>query len=143
MTPAQIDEVKSSFALVVPIADQAGMLFYRRLFELDPSLRPLFKGDIAEQSKKLMQMITVAVNGLDRLDSIVPAVEALGVRHVGYGVTDAHYDTVATALLWTLEQGLGDRFTPAAREAWTEAYGLLATTMAGPVARPTSESVNS
>jgi hemoglobin-like flavoprotein len=129
MTPAQVDEVKRSFALVAPIADQAGTLFYTRLFEIDPSLRPLFKADIEAQSKKLMQMIAVAVNGLDRLETIVPAIQALGARHAGYGVTDEHYDTVATALLWTLEQGLGDAFTPAAREAWIAAYLLLAGTM--------------
>jgi hemoglobin-like flavoprotein len=143
MTPAQIDEVKSSFALVEPIVDRAGILFYRRLFELDPSLRSLFKGDIETQSKKLMTMIGVAVNGLDRLDTIVPAVDALGIRHADYGVTDAHYDTVATALLWTLEQGLGDRFTPAARGAWTEAYGLLATTTMAAAAGPVKEAVKS
>jgi hemoglobin-like flavoprotein len=129
MTPAQIDEVKRSFSLVAPIADRAGMLFYTRLFEIDPSLRPLFKADIEAQSKKLMQMIAVAVNGLGRIETIVPAVHALGARHAGYGVTDEHYDTVATALLWTLEQGLGTAFTPAAREAWTAAYLLLAGTM--------------
>lgn len=137
MTPAQIEEVKRSFALVVPISDQAGMLFYGRLFELDPALRGLFKSDIETQSKKLMQMIAVAVNGLDRLDTIVPAVQALGTRHADYGVTDAHYDTVAAALLWTLEQGLGDAFTPAAREAWTEAYLLLAGTMKAAAREPT------
>lgn len=136
MTPAQIDDVKRSFALVAPIADQAGMLFYTRLFEIDPTLRALFKGDIETQSKKLMQMIAVAVNGRDQLDTIVPAVEALGVRHAGYGVTDTHYDTVASALLWTLEQGLGDAFTPYVREAWTEAYLLLAGTMKAAAREP-------
>ena len=98
MTPIQIDNVKVSFAAVLPIADQAGMLFYQRLFALDPSLQPLFKGEIEAQSKKLMQMITVAVNNLDRLEEIVPAVKALGARHAGYGVVDAHYATVAEAL---------------------------------------------
>jgi hemoglobin-like flavoprotein len=136
MTPAQIDEVKRSFALVAPIADQVGILFYTRLFEIDPSLRRLFKADIKAQSKKLMQMIAVAVNGLDALETIVPAVQALGARHAGYGVTDAHYDTVASALLWTLEQGLGDVFTPAAREAWTAAYVLLAGTMKAAARQP-------
>jgi hemoglobin-like flavoprotein len=136
MTPAQIDDVKRSFALVVPIADQAGMLFYTHLFEIDPSLRSLFKGDIDTQSKKLMQMIAVAVNGLDQLDTIVPAVQALGARHAGYGVTEAHYDTVASALLWTLEQGLGEAFTPPVREAWTEAYLLLAGTMKAVARQP-------
>jgi hemoglobin-like flavoprotein len=129
MTPKQIRIVKTSFAAVAPIAEQAGMMFYGRLFTVDPSLRPLFKGDIEEQSRTLMRMIAVAVNGLDQLDTIVPAVQALGVRHAGYGVTNAHYDTVAGALLWTLGQGLGAAFTPEVEAAWVEAYTLLATTM--------------
>jgi nitric oxide dioxygenase len=129
MTPEEIDAVKASFALIVPIADQAGALFYERLFALDPSLRPLFKADITTQSKKLMQMIATAVNGLDRLETIVPAVQALGVRHAGYGVVDAHYDTVGQALLWTLEQGLGQGYTPEILGAWAAAYGLLTDTM--------------
>lgn len=129
MTPDQIDNVRASFAAVLPIADQAGMLFYQRLFTLDPSLRALFKGDIEGQSKKLMQMIAVAVNNLDRLEEIVPAVQALGARHAGYGVVDAHYATVAEALLWTLEQGLGEAYTPEIAESWVAAYTILAETM--------------
>jgi hemoglobin-like flavoprotein len=129
MTHEQIQMVKTSFAAVAPIAEQAGMMFYDRLFTVDPSLRPLFKGDIKEQSRTLMRMIAVAVNGLDQLDTIVPAVQALGVRHAGYGVTNTHYDTVAGALLWTLGQGLGAAFTPEVEVAWVEAYTLLATTM--------------
>lgn len=129
MTPEQIRLVKTSFAAVAPIADRAGMMFYDRLFAMDPSLRPLFKGDIAAQSRTLMKMIAVAVDGLDKLDTIIPAVRALGVRHAGYGVAPAHYDMVAAALLWTLGQGLGDRFTPDIEAAWVAAYTLLATTM--------------
>lgn len=129
MTPAQIDAVKTSFARVLPISDLAGMLFYDRLFTLDPSLRPLFTGDIAAQSKKLMQMIALAVGGLDQLETIVPAVQALGVRHKAYGVDDAHYDTVAVALLWTLEQGLGSEFTPDVAASWGAAYAVLSDTM--------------
>jgi hemoglobin-like flavoprotein len=129
MTPAQRTLVQTTFGKVVPIADTAAALFYGRLFELDPSLRPLFKGDLAEQGRKLMQMIGVAVNGLDRLDLILPAVQQIGVRHAGYGVRDQHYDTVATALLWTLEQGLGSDFTPEVKDAWTAAYTVLAGTM--------------
>lgn len=129
MTPTQIDAVKDSFARVRPIADQAGALFYERLFALDPALRPLFKGDIGDQSRKLMAMLATVVDGLDRLETIVPMVEALGVRHHAYGIKDADYDAVGQALLWTLEQGLGDAFTPATREAWTAAYVLLTTTM--------------
>jgi hemoglobin-like flavoprotein len=129
MTPEQKDLVQTSFAQVAPIADQAGVLFYDRLFQLDPSLRPLFHGDIREQSRKLMQMLAVAVHGLDDLDSIVPAVQALGRRHVGYGVTASHFDTVASALLSTLETGLGPRFTTEVRDAWVAVYSLLTTTM--------------
>jgi len=129
MTPEQAEMVKSSWAKVVPIADQAAELFYGKLFELDPSLKLLFKGDMTEQGKKLMKMINTAVNGLDRLDEIVPAVQQLGVRHIGYGVKDEHYDTVGAALLWTLEAGLGDAFTENVKESWATVYGLLADTM--------------
>ncbi len=129
MTPEQITLVQESFAKVEPIADQAAGLFYGRLFELDPSLKPMFKGDIAEQGTKLMTMIGVAVRSLTNLEAIVPVVQNLGVRHVDYGVTDAHYDTVAASLLWTLEQGLGDDFTEDTKAAWTETYTILATVM--------------
>ncbi len=121
--------VQSSFTKVVPIADKAAEIFYNKLFEMDPALKPLFKGDIKEQGKKLMTMIGTAVNGLDNLDSIVPAVQNLGRNHVGYGVKDEHYDTVGGALLYTLETGLGDDFTPDVKDAWTEVYTVLATVM--------------
>ena len=129
MTPDQIAIVKTSFASVLPISDKAGMLFYDRLFTVNPSLRPLFKGDIAAQSKTLMRMIATAVNGLDRLETIVPAVQALGIRHAGYGVVEANYQTVGESLLWTLQQGLGPAFTPEVSEAWAAAYALLSETM--------------
>ena len=106
MTEDDKQLVRDSWAKAIPLSDKAAEVFYNRLFELDPSLRPLFTLDMTEQGRKLMGMITVAVNGLDRLDEIVPAVRALGKRHSRYGVTDYHYDTVATALLWTLERGL-------------------------------------
>lgn len=129
MTPESKRLVKESWEQVAPISEVAAALFYGRLFELDPSLRHLFRGDMAEQGRKLMQTLTVVVRGLDRLDDLVPAVESLGRRHGAYGVRDEHYDTVAAALLWTLERGLGDAFAPPVRDAWTEAYGLLATIM--------------
>jgi hemoglobin-like flavoprotein len=129
MTPEQIALVRDSFAKVAPIAPQAAELFYGRLFALNPNLRPLFKGDMQEQGRKLMAMIATAVANLDRLDAVVPAVQDLGRRHAGYGVSHADYDTVATALLWTLEQGLGDAFTPACREAWTAMYGAVSGVM--------------
>jgi hemoglobin-like flavoprotein len=129
ITVTQKTLVQESFAHVAPIADDVAALFYRRLFELDPSLVPMFKHDMAEQRKKLMQMLTAAVKGLDRLEQLVPVVQDLGRRHAAYGVTDRHYETVASALLWTLEKGLGAAFTAEVREAWTAVYVLLATTM--------------
>jgi hemoglobin-like flavoprotein len=129
MTPQQKQLVQTTFAKVAPIADEAAALFYGRLFEIDPALRPMFTTDLKEQGRKLMAMIAMAVNGLDRLDQLVPAVRQLGARHAGYGVRDEHYDTVAAALVWTLEQGLGGDFTPDVREAWVAVYGVLASTM--------------
>lgn len=129
MTPENIALVKSSWQQVLPIQKAAAELFYGRLFELDPSLRPLFKGDMAEQGRKLMTMINTVVMSLDRLDPLLGAVEDLGRRHVAYGVTGAHYDTVGSTLLWTLGQGLGAQFTPPVEAAWTEAYTTLASVM--------------
>lgn len=129
MTPRQVELVQGTWEKCVPIADQAAVLFYGRLFELDPNLKPLFTSDMKEQGRKLMTMITVAVRGLNDLNKLVPAVQELGKRHVGYGVKDEHYATVGTALLWTLEKGLGDAFTSEVKESWTTVYGVLATTM--------------
>ena len=129
MTPEQITLVKSSWQQVLPIKDTAADLFYTRLFELDPSLRGMFKGDMAEQGRKLMAMINTVVNSLDQLGPILGAVEDLGRRHAGYGVQDRHYDTVGEALIWTLGQGLGEGFTPAVKLAWVGAYTTLATAM--------------
>jgi hemoglobin-like flavoprotein len=130
MTPEQKSLVQQSWNQVAPIAATAAALFYDRLFKLDPSLRPLFKAaDMREQGRKLMQVLAVAVKGLDDLDQLVPAVQALGRRHGTYGVRQEHYDTVGQALLWTLEKGLRDRFTAAVRDAWTQAYHMLATAM--------------
>ncbi|WP_455366152.1 globin family protein [Kaarinaea lacus] len=129
MTPEQKMLVQTTFKDVVPIADTAAKLFYNKLFELDPELKSLFKGDMEEQGRKLMKIIGTAVNGLDQLDEIVPVVEDLGRRHVSYGVKDKDYNTVGTALLWTLQQGLDSGFTPEVEEAWTVVYTLLADTM--------------
>jgi hemoglobin-like flavoprotein len=129
MTNRQKELVQQTFAVVAPIADAAAAIFYARLFELDPSLRPMFKIDIEEQGRKLMQVLAVAVRGLDDLPTLVPVVQALGARHAGYGVKDEHYGTVATALLYTLDKGLGEKFTPEVKEAWVEVYTVLATTM--------------
>ena len=129
VTERQKTLVQQSFTTIAPIADDVAALFYRRLFELDPSLERMFRGDMAEQRKRLMQMLTAAVKGLDHIERLVPVVQDLGRRHGTYGVTDAHYDTVARALLWTLEKGLGSAFSAEMKDAWTEVYTLLATTM--------------
>lgn len=129
MTPTSQRLVRDSFAKIAPHAEAVAANFYDRLFIVDPSLRSLFKGNMSEQGRKLMTMIGTAVAHLDRLDTIVPTVQELGRRHVGYGVQPSHYQAVASALLWTLEQGLGDEFTPETRQAWVECYTILASTM--------------
>ena len=129
MTPEQVRLVQESFALVKPTAPQAAAMFYDRLFAIAPDVKPLFKGDMEEQGRKLMVTLGLAVTGLTRLDQLVPVVQDLGRRHAGYGVMDAHYGKVAEALLWTLGQGLGDQFTPAVKEAWTTAFVTLADVM--------------
>jgi nitric oxide dioxygenase len=129
VTPQQIDLVQASWKQVAPVAESAAQMFYGRLFFLDPSLRPLFLGDMREQGQKVMAMISYTVNGLTRLQVLLPAIRALGQRHATYGVRPEHYYTVGAALLWTLEQGLGAAFTPEVREAWVTAYSVLAKTM--------------
>jgi nitric oxide dioxygenase len=129
MTPHQIQLVKTSFVSVEPIADVAATIFYRRLFDLDPALRALFPSDLTAQRRNLMQTLTVVVRNLDRIEGILPAVESLGARHAGYRVRPDDYETVGAALLDTLEEGLGEAFTPDVRAAWAAAYGLLASVM--------------
>ena len=129
MTPEQVTLVKDTWAQVIPISEQAAELFYGKLFELDPSLKPMFKGDMTAQGQKLTRMISIAVEGLDNLDDIVPAIQDLGVKHLEYGVKNSQYDTVGESLLWTLGQGLGDAFTTEVMSAWTDVYDLLASTM--------------
>jgi hemoglobin-like flavoprotein len=129
MNDTQVALVQQSWKMILPIREQAAEIFYAKLFERDPSLRGLFKGDMAEQGRKLMTMIGTAVAGLSRPAELIPAVQALGTRHSGYGVRDEHYDTVAAALLDTLHTGLGTAFTADVKEAWTTVYGVLASTM--------------
>lgn len=131
MTDEQINLVRASFAKIELVAEEAAVLFYVRLFKLDPDLRRLFKTDIREQGLKLMQMLAVVVEGLDRLDRLIPAVRELGARHAGYGVEDRHYETVGAALLWMLEKALDDDFDAETNEAWAIAYNLLAQVMKG------------
>lgn len=129
MTPESRRLVKQSWRTVEPIREVAAALFYGRLFELDPSLRHLFAGDMAAQGRRLMQTLTVVVGALDHLDEVAPELESLGRRHRTPRAEDAHYETVAQALLWTLDRSVGDAFTPAVRQAWADAYNLLATVM--------------
>ena len=140
MTPMQVVYVQQSFALLRPRADTVAARFYQRLFSLDPSVRPLFPDDLSSQGRKLMDMLGLVVQGLRRPESIAPAVQALGRRHVEYGVDVAHYETVGAALIWTLEQELGSEFTAEVRAAWTTAYAYLSALMsaaAGETSGPT------
>jgi nitric oxide dioxygenase len=125
VTPEQIKLVQQSFAKVVPISEQAAALFYERLFEVAPAVKAMFPADMTEQRRKLMATLAVVVNGLGKLDSVLPAASALAKRHVSYGAIPEHYPVVGGALLWTLEKGLGDAWTPEIAAAWTAAYGTL------------------
>src|ERR1700733_2503152 len=125
MTPDQITLVQQSFAKVAPISETAAVLFYDRLFEVAPQVKAMFPADMTEQRRKLMMMLAAVVNGLGDLPSILPAASALAKRHVGYGAKAEHYPVVGSALLWTLEKGLGDGWTPEIADAWTTAYGTL------------------
>jgi hemoglobin-like flavoprotein len=129
MTPQQVALVQTSFEKVRPISHAAADLFYGRLFELDPALKPLFRGDMKEQGRMLMSVLSTAVRGLANPAPLVPVLKDLGKRHVAYGVRDEHYPVVGNALIWTLEQGLGADLTPEVRDAWVAAYGLLAGAM--------------
>jgi len=130
MTPFQKKLIRASWAQVLPLADQPAVLFYQRLFQIDPSAQALFLDtDMVLQRKKLLQVLGVAVSSLDNLGALTKTVEDLGRRHAGYGVKDQHYDSVGAALLWTLEQKLGAGWTPDVALAWTEIYTLLAGVM--------------
>jgi len=129
ITSDDVRRVRESFALVVPIKEAAADLFYNRLFEIAPRVQVLFPDDLREQKRKLMAMLATAVAGLHNLDKLVPAVKDLGARHVGYGAKAEHYAVVGEALLWTLESGLGEAFTPDVRQAWTKVYSTLAAVM--------------
>jgi hemoglobin-like flavoprotein len=142
MTPKNQSLVRDSFAKVLPVTPQAAAIFYDRLFVLDPSLKRLFKGEMTGQGRMLMAMIGTVVTNLSNLETIIPALQDLGRRQATYGVQPRHYETVGAALLWTLEQGLGDAFTQPVKAAWTEAYTVLSSVMQkgrgrlGRVARP-------
>ena len=129
VTSRQKTLVQESFASIEPILEDVTALLYGRIFELDPSARRLFPQDMASQYRKVSQMLTAAVKGLDHLDQLVPVLQDLGRRHAAYGVTQSHYDTGGAALMWTFEKGLGSAFTPELKEAWASVWGLLTTTM--------------
>jgi hemoglobin-like flavoprotein len=129
MTPHQVAIVQDSFKKVIPIAAIAADLFYDRLFVIAPDTRPLFPDDLREQKKKLMTMLAAVVTNLHKIEEMLPTIQDLGRRHVNYGVTAEHYKVVGQALLWTLEQGLGDDFTPSVKAAWREAYAALSGAM--------------
>ena len=129
MTPKEVSLIQESWDYVITNIDKAGELFYGKLFEMDPALKPLFKGDLSVQADKLMSMITFVVSKLDNIGEVVSDVQDLGVRHKYYEVEPRHYDTVGAALLWTLEAGLGDQWSDAHRQAWTDVYVVLSNTM--------------
>lgn len=129
MTPNQVTTVQTSFAAVVPIKDTAAEIFYTRLFEIAPEVRPMFRGDMTKQGAKLMATLGVVVNGLRELDKIVPVAQTLARAHVSYGVQATHYAPVGAALLYALQQGLGDAFTPQVEDGWTTAYATLSSVM--------------
>ena len=131
MTPDQVKAIQDSFKLVAPISDQAAAIFYGRLFEIAPAVKPLFRGDMTEQGRKLMATLGVVVNSLGNLEAVLPAASALAKRHVDYGVKAEDYTPVGAALLWTLQQGLGEHWTPQLEEAWGAAYTLLSGYMIG------------
>ncbi|MEL7343831.1 MAG: globin family protein [Pseudomonadota bacterium] len=129
MKQADIDKIQASFSAVAPISDAAAEIFYARLFEIAPEVKPLFTGDMAEQGKKLMMTLGVVVGGLKDLDALLPVAADLAKRHVGYGVLPEHYPLVGEALIFTLGKGLGEAFTPDVETAWVGAYGTLSGAM--------------
>ena len=129
MIPEQVQLVQQSFSKIVPISDQAAVIFYNRLFEIAPQVKSMFPSDMTEQRGKLMATLSAVVNGLNNLSSILPAASALAKRHVAYGARAEHYPVVGAALLWTLEKGLGESWTPDVANAWKAAYGTLSAFM--------------
>jgi hemoglobin-like flavoprotein len=138
LTPDEIALVRAGFARIAPAAEAVGLAFYAKLFELDPSLRSLFAADLRPQVGHLMTALTMVVRSLDDLTPLLPRLRALGRSHFAYGVMPLDFATVGAALLATLEPGLGDDFTPAARDAWSRAYQVLADVMIAGMAEATS-----
>jgi hemoglobin-like flavoprotein len=126
LTPQQIALVQSSFSTVQPMTATAAELFYKRLFEIEPSVAALFKGDMRQQGRRFMQVLAVAVGSLSNMSTLVPIVQLVGLRHANLGVKAEHYDSVQQALLWTLALILQDEYTDEVRSAWATAYAMLA-----------------
>jgi len=129
LTQREIELIRKSFAIVDPISDEVAGLFYRKLFEIDPTTKPLFKGEMVEQGRKMMSVLKTAIASLDRFDQLVPALKVMGQRHHAYGVELKHYESFAKALLWTLREGLKGAFSAEAEQAWAKAYSALAEAM--------------
>lgn len=129
ITPKHVTLVQQSMEKVIPISDKVATIFYDTLFNIDPSLKALFKNDMEQQKRKLIVSLDMIIKGLDQMDMILPAIEKLAIKHVSYGVKPEHYTLVGNALLITLHDVLGDDFTPELRSAWIETFRTLATTM--------------
>jgi hemoglobin-like flavoprotein len=129
LTPRQVEVLQTSFRILEPLGTTAADLFYRRLFELEPSVVPLFKGNMQDQGRKFMQVMALAVGGMPNLPTLGPLIQQLGVRHAIYGVEPAHYDAVREALLWAVARVLQDAYTDEVRDAWASGYAALAGVM--------------
>ena len=136
ITDKQILLVKNSWSYVVTDTEAAGKLFYQRLFEVAPGVRNLFQGEIKFQARKLMNMVTLIVTKLHKLDEIMDEVKSLAQRHNRYGAEPAHYQVVGECLIWTLEKGLGDKWNEETAQAWIAVYGVLADAMIKNQVRP-------
>ena len=136
MTPEQVTIIKSNFAQVIGQKEAVGLMFYERLFTIAPEVKPLFRGDLKAQSRKLMDTLALAIGMLRDMPTLMTTLEGLAKRHVAYGVKDEHYAKVGEALLWTLEKGLGTTFTADAKSAWTALYGAVSDVMRKAAARP-------
>lgn len=133
LTPDQIDAIRNSFSAVRPHADAMADEFYDELFRLDPNTRLMFRSDLADQKKKLMATLSVVVNSIDRLHDIIGIVKSLGMRHAGYGVEPSHFASVGLALIHAIDNTLTEhtleRIDEQGREAWFEAFQVLASVM--------------
>jgi len=136
VTDDQIELVQLSFRQIMRRREAVAEQFYNRLFELDPSLRPLFRGDMTRQRHDLMVTLSVLIGSLRSIDGLVPSIQALARRHVAFGARPEHFQTVGAALVWALSQHLGDAFTNEVESAWLAVYDTLASTMQSAMDEP-------